>query len=425
MEISRADISSTELVDYKHKSFLRLQIDKYLELLPNEIELNAPQTALINAVNNPSYRFIVAALARRTGKSYISNVIGHLVTLIPGSSVLVIAPNYSLSQISWDLQRNFLKLFAIEVTKANAKDKILELSNGSSVRMGSITQVDSVVGRSYDLIIFDEAALNNAGEEAFNTQLRPTLDKKNSKCIFISTPRGRNWFYSFWKRGFSDEFPAWASLRSTWKDNPRIDKNDIIEARKSISKATFEQEYECSFNVLEGTVYNFNRECITEISEYPKYDIIAGLDVGFRDATALCIIATDGKQFYLIDEYMDSGKTTATHAAKIKELIDKYDVDFVYIDSAAQQTKYDLAMEYDICTINANKSILDGIGYVASVIDHNNLLVDSKCTHSIDSLENFRWDTRVVTEKTYHDEYSHMADAIRYALYSHRFNTLE
>ena len=46
--------------------------------------------------------------------------------------------------------------------------------------MGSINQVDSVVGRSYDLIIFDEAALVD-GKDAFNVALRPTLDKENSK----------------------------------------------------------------------------------------------------------------------------------------------------------------------------------------------------------------------------------------------------
>jgi len=68
--------------------------------------------------------------------------------------------------------------------------------------MGSLSTVDSCVGRSYDLIIFDEAALGN-GEEAFNVALRPTLDRPGAKAIFISTPRGRaNWFSKFFDRGF-------------------------------------------------------------------------------------------------------------------------------------------------------------------------------------------------------------------------------
>ena len=64
------------------------------------------------------------------------------------------------------------------------------------------------MGRSYDLIIFDEAALAD-GRDAFNVALRPTLDKDNSKAIFISTPRGsNNWFYELFEREFTDYFIA-------------------------------------------------------------------------------------------------------------------------------------------------------------------------------------------------------------------------
>ena len=80
------------------------------------------------------------------------------------------------------MQRSLIKHFDLEVIRDNAKDKVIELSNNSTIRMGSINQVDSVVGRSYDLIIFDEAALTD-GRDAFNVALRPTLDKDNSKAI--------------------------------------------------------------------------------------------------------------------------------------------------------------------------------------------------------------------------------------------------
>ena len=117
--------------------------------------------------------------------------------------MLIMSPNYSLSSISFELQRNYIKKFDLEVTKDNSKDRIIELSNGSTVRMGSVSQVDSCVGRSYQLVLFDESALSAAGEDAFNIALRPTLDKPDSKAIFISTPRGKqNWFSRFYDRGF-------------------------------------------------------------------------------------------------------------------------------------------------------------------------------------------------------------------------------
>ena len=424
VEISRRDIPSDEIAEYRSETrFLKLPVPPYLDLL--NITPLPSQIAIINAINNPKYRFVSAAVSRRQGKTYIANIIGQLVSLVPGSNILIMSPNYSLSQISFDLQRNLIKHFDLEVTKDNAKDKVIEISNGSTVRMGSINQVDSCVGRSYDLIIFDEAALAD-GKDAFNVALRPTLDKDNSKAIFISTPRGRNnWFSEFFYRGFSDEFPEWCSIRATYKDNPRMSETDIAEARKSMSEAEFRQEYEADFNTYEGQIWKFNFE--TQVKDFSqldtsKMDVFAGLDVGYKDPTAMCVIAYDWdkEQYYLVDEYFDAERTTEQHAAQIQSLIDRWDIDYIYIDSAAQQTRYDFAQNYDISTINAKKSVLDGIGHVSGIIDNDTLFVDQEAKESLSCLDAYQWDPNpnLMKEKPKHNMASHMADALRYALYS-------
>jgi|TARA_R110001592_G_scaffold157781_1_gene388700 hypothetical protein len=424
IEISRQDITGDYLFDLQSETrFLKLPASPYLELLG--ITPLPSQVAIINGVNNPKYRFICAAISRRQGKTYIANIIGQLVSLVPGSNILIMSPNYALSQISFDLQRNLIKHFELEVTKDNAKDKVIELSNGSTVRMGSVNQVDSCVGRSYDLIIFDEAALAN-GRDAFNVALRPTLDKENSKAIFISTPRGRNnWFSEFFYRGFSDEFPEWLSIKATYRDNPRMSEIDIAEARKSMSEAEFRQEYEADFNTYEGQVWNFDFEtCIGDFSEFDvsDCDVFAGLDVGYKDPTAFCVIAYnwDEEKYYLVDEYMNAERTTEQHAVEIQKLITKWDIDYIYIDSAAQQMRFDLAQNYDITSINAKKSVLDGISHIGTIVDNKKLLMDQKCTESQYSIESYQWDPNpnLIREKPKHDRSSHMADAIRYALYS-------
>jgi hypothetical protein len=424
IEISRRDFPSDEIAEYRSETrFLKLPVPPYLDLL--NITPLPSQIAIINAINNPKYRFVSAAVSRRQGKTYIANIIGQLVSLVPGSNILIMSPNYSLSQISFDLQRNLIKHFDLEVTKDNAKDKVIEISNGSTVRMGSINQVDSCVGRSYDLIIFDEAALSD-GKDAFNVALRPTLDKDNSKAIFISTPRGRNnWFSEFFYRGFSDEFPEWCSIRATYKDNPRMSETDIAEARKSMSEAEFRQEYEADFNTYEGQIWKFNFE--TQVKDFSqletkKMDVFAGLDVGYKDPTAMCVIAYDWdkEQYYLVDEYFNAERTTEQHATEIQSLIDRWDIDYIYIDSAAQQTRYDFAQNYDISTINAKKSVLDGIGHVSSIIDNDTLFVDQEAKESLSCLDAYQWDPNpnLMKEKPKHNMASHMADALRYALYS-------
>ena len=424
LEISRADVLGEELLEYSPENrFIKLPVTPYLDLLG--VDPIASQKGVINAINNPKYRFVCAALSRRQGKTYIANIIGQLTVLVPGSHVLLMSPNYSLSQISFDLQRNLIKHFDLEVVRDNAKDRVIELSNNSTIRMGSINQVDSVVGRSYDLIIFDEAALTD-GREAFNVALRPTLDKDNSKALFISTPRGRNnWFADFFHRGFNDDFPEWVSIKATYHENPRLSEDDIIEAKKSMSTAEFAQEYLADFNTYEGQIWNFDYEnCVTNVDQFnPEgMDVFAGLDVGYKDPTAFCVIAYDweSEKYYLVDEYIDAEKTTEQHATEIQKLIDKWDIDYIYIDSAAQQTRFDFAQNYDITTINAKKSVLDGIAHVANIVDNKNLFVSQKCEHSLECLDQYQWDPNpnLLREKPKHDRFSHMSDALRYALYS-------
>jgi phage terminase large subunit len=321
----------------------------------------------------------------------------------------------------------------------NAKDRIIELTNGSLIKIASVSRVDSAVGRSYDLIIFDEAALNDAGGQAFNIALRPTLDKPESKCIFISTPRGDNWFREFFDRGFSDEHPEWLSIWADYTENPRASEEDVAQARRDMSHAEFEQEYLANFVTFEGQVWSFKNSCIQDctslinrvVAEPVRHELIAGLDLGFRDQTALVVLLvevdSEGRnKYYLIDEYVATHRSTEAHAREIQERVDLYDLDYIFADSAAAQSRYDLAATYDISTVGAIKSKIDGIGAVGAVIDNDRLIIHEECTESIYAVRNYKWKGNVEggawnieTEKTEHNRASHCADAIRYAIYTY------
>lgn len=334
------------------------------------------------------------------------------------------SPNYTLSSISFELQRRFIKHFELEVEKDNLKDKVIELANGSTIRMGSISTVDSCVGRSYNLIIFDEAALGPDAENAFNVSLRPTLDRPGSKAIFISTPRGKNnWFSTFWNRGFDDNYPEWISLQADYSENKRMTEADVAEARRTMSKAEFEQEYLASFTVFEGQIFQFNPDNIREYEPADGHEKLAGLDPGFKDPTAFCAIVfkPEDNTFHVVDEYQESQATTAEHAAVLTEIVARWGIDPIFIDSAAAQFKSDLAYLYDIATINAKKDKLPGIAYVQTIIEQDKLYVAPHCTHTLAMLDQYKWDNRETLKKEapVHDEFSHMADALRYALYTY------
>jgi hypothetical protein len=435
--VSRKDVQVDDIQEFSaQERFIKLPIKNYMKLLPvvdpetgtmsNMWEsINRPQIALINAINNPKYRFVCAALSRRLGKTYIANIIGQLVTLVPGCNVLIMSPNYNLSSISFELQRKFIKQFDLELERDNLKDRIIELDNGSTIRMGSISQVDSCVGRSYTLIIFDEAALSKEGEEAFNIALRPTLDRVNSKAIFISTPRGKkNWFSQFFNRGFSDEFPEWCSLTADYTENTRMSQRDVDEAKRTMSKAHFEQEYMASFNSFEGKIYDFDDTNIVE--EHPpleEMEVIAGLDPGYKDLTAFIVIGyhypTD--TFYILEDYQENERTTAQHAETFNHLIQKWGIQNIFIDSAAAQFSHDLAYLYDIATSKAKKDVLAGIVYCQTLVECNKIKISSACQYTLDMFDQYQWDDKegLQNERPLHNKYSHMADAFRYCLYSY------
>jgi hypothetical protein len=431
LTVSRENIDRYEITELEASvRFIKLPIANYLKLLPSPDgngsvwdNINRPQIALINAVNNPSYRFICAALSRRLGKTFVANIIGQLVALVPGCNVLIMSPNYNLSSISFELQRRFIKTFDLEVAKDNLKDKIIELKNGSTIRMGSISTVDSCVGRSYDLIIFDEAALGSDAENAFNISLRPTLDRPGAKAIFISTPRGKaNWFSKFYQRGFDEDYPEWISLHADYTENERMKESDVAEARRSMSKAEFEQEYLASFSSFQGQIYKLNPECIADFEHSDGCEYFAGLDPGYRDPTAFIVLAYDPKvdKFHVVDEYQDAQSVTAAHATKLQELVGKYGIDPIFIDSAAAQFAADLAYIYDLATIKAKKQVNEGIAYIQTLIEQDRLLISPHCTITLTMLDQYRWDSRdtLVVEKPLHDKHSHIADALRYALYT-------
>lgn len=425
LTVSREDVDVDIITEFDPKSrFIKLPIENYLKLLNLWDTINRPQIALINSINNPQYRFVCAALARRLGKTYIANIIGQLITLVPNSNVLIISPNYNLSSISFELQRRLIKHFDIEVQRDNIKDRVIELEIGSTIRMGSVSTVDSSVGRSYDLIIFDEAALSERGEEAFNIALRPTLDKPTAKAIFISTPRGRNnWFSKFWSRGFNTSFPEWCSLQADYTENLRMAESDVEEARRSMTKAEFEQEYLASFTTFEGQIYDsFKPEYIIDTLPDLRGEAFSGCDPGYRDATAWVNIVYDYNtdKFYCVEDYLESERTTSQHAEHFHRMIERWHIETVFIDSAAAQFASDLAYSYDIATTKAKKDVLSGIAHLQTIIQQGRLLVHRDCAHVLAMLDQYRWDNRegLTREKPKHDEYSHIADALRYAIYS-------
>ncbi|ASV43479.1 terminase large subunit [Vibrio phage JSF12] len=438
MYCSREYINCEYIEDFDIDTrFFKLPVNPFVDLLEADngspIILNKPQIAIINAINDPRHRFVVACVSRRVGKSFVSFALAFLKALEPNSKVLIVAPNYSLAEIGWTEIKKYIKYFNLDTEKENAKDREIVLSNGTLIKLASAERADSAVGRSYDLIVFDEAALSDKGGEAFMVALRPTLDKPNSKAIFISTPRGSNYFKTFFEQGKSTDpkLANWVAIHGTWRDNPRASLEDIEQARVTNSDEFFRQEYEADFSVFQGRIYtafSFDRHFLDlsemDFSDTTRFETIMGIDHGFRDPTASVVIKYDLEDdiFYVVSEYELNSKTTRVHAERFQRDIDKWDIDMIFCDSAAAQFRADLAGEYDIASMSAKKDINQGINYVASLLEQDKIIVSHACPKLREMFINYRWDPKTDNtgkERPDHNGYSHLADALRYAIYTY------
>jgi phage terminase large subunit len=63
--------------------------------------------------------------------------------------------------------------------------------------------------------------------------------------------------------------------------------------------------------------------------------------------------------------------------------------------------------------------VLPGIAYVQSLLETGRLKISASCTETLAALDQYQWDTKehLIKEKPVH-KYSHIPDAIRYALYT-------
>jgi PBSX family phage terminase large subunit len=410
------------------KSFFKVPIDKLLEKLPVPVTFNESQRSMIEGLEQK--RFWVHIAGRRTGKSYSAAILAFAKLLEPNQQVMVVAPNYNLSSIIWDYVVTLIKQMGIETDQFNQKDKVVKLVNGSIFRLLSANNRDSLVGRAANLLIIDEAAIID-NDEYFIRDLRPALSTfKDSRCLWISTPRGKgNYLYDYYMRGQDDEYESWGSAIHTWRSNPMLSEADVMEAKRSMTKALFEQEYECAWTTTEAQIYQALDEDkhIGEFTNRPYIEIIAGLDVGYRDDNALAIIGFDGERYYILDEYTSKESTTSELAEVIQEKIDEWGIENIYIDAAAQQVKADFAFDYDIVCQNAIKSVNDGINFVQALTEQDKLYFDVEGgMYAFRSMAAYRWKIGTDVPKPQHDWASHMSDAIRYALYTHhKMNSID
>jgi len=224
---------------------------------------------------------------RRWGKSLICQVITCLESM-QGKRVAYITPTYLLAKAFFD---ELALLMPANVAIPNRSDLTFKLITGGSIRFFTGERLDNLRGLKFHYVIIDEASFIPNLEEGWNNAIRPTLTDFQGKAIFLSTPKGKNFFYSLYLKGL-DPSGEWESFKYSSYDNPHIADEEIDSARLALPEVVFEQEYMA--NPAENSANPFGSQALSrcvsamsqenvkcygiDLAKYSDWTVIIGLD---------------------------------------------------------------------------------------------------------------------------------------------------
>lgn len=201
-------------------------------------------------------RFNVVVCGRRWGKTELG-IDRTSDGVLKGYPVGWYAPTYKDSKEVWRALKETLQ--SVTAGK-NETEMRLELITGGSIDVWTLNDPDNSRGRKYGRVIIDEAAKIRYLEQAWTETIRPTLTDYKGDAWFLSTPKGRNYFYRLYQYGLQDE--GWASFQMPTTANPYIDPDEVEDARRHLPQSAFEQEYMAAFTEDSGSVFRNVRGCV-------------------------------------------------------------------------------------------------------------------------------------------------------------------
>jgi hypothetical protein len=245
------------------------------------IELSEPHINQQRILDSQT-RFRVIMCGRRFGKSELSQI--EIITeALKGNNVAYITPTYKLAKTFFE------KLIKIVQFEYNKSDLIIHFPNGGSVEFFTGERLDNLRGRKFHFVVVDEASFIPNLEDGWLNSIRPTLTDYKGKGLFLSTPRGKNYFYQLYCKQDQD----WESFKFSTYDNPYIDVDEINDARRQLPEAVFEQEYMA--NPMENAANPFGSNFITlctkplsplepmyygiDLAKSVDWTVIVGLDI--------------------------------------------------------------------------------------------------------------------------------------------------
>ena len=281
------------------------------------------QREWIDKIEDPQVKYITLCSGRQIGKTLLAQNMFLKWGLENNNAVLMfVFPVYSQARKVFSEIERVLAPTKL-IVSSNKSNYEMTLLNGSKFIFRSAENGDSLRGYTLDFLIIDEAAYIR--DDVWNTILKPTILVKGRKVLFISTPKGKNWFYTQHLRGLDPDQTQYLTLAGSSFDNPFIPHEELWEAKKTLPEDIFRQEILGEFVDSGGEVFvDLDRFCVLEQYEPPQSNkkYYAGVDVGRQnDYSVLTIFDQNGTMVYM---YRERQKTWGEMVDYIAQKLGEY-----------------------------------------------------------------------------------------------------
>jgi len=340
-------------------------------------------------------RFTVINAGRRFGKSKFCAYLVLRELLASNRKIWVVAPTYDLTRRIFNYVEFWItKCFPRNIFKAVTAPTPRITSTTHSILEGRSTEnILSLMGDELDLVILDEAS--SMSPNIWQTYLYPSLMNREGRAFFISTPKGQNWFFRLYIKAKKN--PKYASFKFESKDNPSNSLEEIEEAKNTLPKAVFDQEYQAMFLSNAAAVFRNVRDVATGELRDPQsgHNYIMGVDLGqHKDFTVITVIDRADYNIVHLDKFNNIG-----WPLQIRRIVDtskSYNDALINIDStgtgdpiAEEISNHGLAIN-DFKYTNMLKVQL--VLKLASFIEHRRITYPYD-ENLLDELEDFGYNT--------------------------------
>jgi len=361
------------------------------------------QREMINGILGSKAKYHVACVGRQFGKSMMAmNLVLYWSINDSPSRILWISPVYSQTD---KVQKELMQAIGGSgiVETCNYSTNEIKLKNGSIILFRSAERYDNIRGLTMDYGVIDESAF--CKDEAWTEAIRPVFMVRGKKVLFISTPKGKNWFYNLFQLGVSEDNPQYAAYTGSSYDTPYINKQEIEDAKKTLPENVFQQEYLAKFIDAGGEVFsNLDKNQFSKWSQ-PQGKVYCGIDLGKQeDYTVATFVDSTGK---IVDIYRANAQEWTLMTAEIIKRAQRWNATLmVEVNSIGdviyEQIKKKWSDTHPFTTSSKSKNeIIEGL-----ILDMNNSVV------SIPSRELFSYLWDELTVFTY--EYNPKTRSLRY-----------